>query len=83
MKARQPIQLPINRPPMREHVKRHIWYATVSHLAENGEHRRFRRRFDQLGIAGNRGWRDLITWRGVVGFLALVVAFGIALEVCR
>jgi hypothetical protein len=66
----------------RPEVHRNVWYATVSRMEDAGEHWKRRRPRQQIGIAGERHWTDMITLRRVVIGVAVAVAFGLFLAVC-
>jgi hypothetical protein len=69
---------------MRAEAARHVRYAMISHVAESGEHRRFRHHYNQLGIAGGpRRWHRALSWRGIGLIVSIIAVFGVVLEVCR
>ena len=82
MTVKPPLQMPPRDLSQRPEVHRNVWYATVSRMEDAGEHWKRRRKREQIGIAGERHWTDLVTLRRVAIGLGVAVGCGLLLAVC-
>jgi len=77
-----PLKMPPRQLEQCPEVYRNIWYATVSHMEDAGEHWKRRRKREPIGIAGERQWTDLFTLRRVMIGVGVAVVCGLLLAVC-